>query len=189
MKGNKLLRAQYSKGLTLIEILVVLMIMGVIVAGISATLATSRQSQVTITDQNEAQKWAQRAVDAIVDGLRSFTEVQTGQANSVLATQRAKDGTLVRTAKYYVQNGRLLRDRYEAATGQTTTGEWICGNDNVQISNLSFNYYLYPQFSNTPQKINPPAGTSVQSMAASVTIAYGTYQATETSWVKFRNKH
>jgi len=174
-----------SGGMTVIEVMMSLFILGLVAAGISAMLASARQGQDVVTGQNETQKWAQRAIDAIVDTLRGFSEVQTGNRESVVIAQKTKDGVLIRIVRYYVQSGELLRDRWEASTGQNTTGERVCGN----VSNLEFHYYQHSPYSDFLIELPVPAGAQTQSLRASVTIASGKNYATETSLVKFRNKH
>ena len=171
-----------SPGMTLIEVMIVLMLLTIVVAGISAVLASARQSHETITGQNEVQKRAQYAVDTIVDSLRGCSEIQIGEADRLTAALKDKNGATIRTLTYYLQEGDLRRDRYEAATGQTVTGERICGN----VSSLGFNYYCYLLASNSLQP--PPSPIDTESFLISVTVASGKDHATETSWVKLRNK-
>jgi prepilin-type N-terminal cleavage/methylation domain-containing protein len=161
--------------MTLIELMVVLMILGLIAAGISTLLASSWQSEADIQGQNEAQKWAQRGADAVVDGLRAASGVQTGLTDSVTAT--FADGS---TVTYYLQSAELRRDHYNASSGQTTTGEVICRN----VSGLAFAYYTCVAGSWVPAA----AASLAQSLRVSVTIASGKDRATQTSLVKFRNR-
>jgi type II secretory pathway pseudopilin PulG len=168
---------------TLIEILVAVMVLGLVAAGISRMLASSWQSQETLTSQNEMQKRAQRAVDAMIDSLRGYSEIQLGEPARVTAALRDKHGVLLRTITYYLQEGELLRDRYESSSGETITGEIICGD----VSSLMFDYYRYIPVSNSWE--SPPLDlTDTESVKVSVTIASGKNHATETSWVKFRNR-
>jgi len=175
--------------MTLIEILVVILIMGVVAAGISATLATSRQSQVTIADQNEAQKWAQRAMDAVVDSMRGFSKVSSGQPNWVTVEQwkwNADHTQIIHTATatYYLQDEKL----WQSVTDQAANGALLCGSNSLRISNLSFQYYEHASdYSPTLTVTGNPA--NAESLFISITVNLGNYQATETSWVKFRNKH
>ncbi|NIM05342.1 MAG: prepilin-type N-terminal cleavage/methylation domain-containing protein [Armatimonadetes bacterium] len=186
MSRTYLVERKYSShraGVTLVELLVVLAVMGLVAAGISSILVTTWKSHDTIIGQNEMQKWAQRTVDAVVDDLRGYSEIQAGDATQVTAVLKDEDEAVVRTTTFYLQGDELLRDCYESSTGQTITGECICGD----VSALTFDYYQYLPASNSWQ--SPPLDLAdTESLRVSVTIASGNNQATETSWVKFRNK-
>ena len=172
--------------MTLAEVLVAMVILSLVVAGISATLAISWRNQETLQSQNEMQKRAQQAMDAIVDGMRRFSVVQTGQASSVTLAQLNKDGNTLRTLRCYLQNGQVKRDRYEVATGQTVTGEVLCRS----VSALSFTYCRL-HFVNYLPKIEPillsESIQDTQSLRVSVTLTSGKQHASETSLVKLRN--
>jgi hypothetical protein len=156
-----------------------MVVLGLVAAGISRLLASSWESELTITDQNEAQKWAQRAADTVIDSLRGSSGVMTGDATSVKAGFSA-GGSTTHSLTYYLTNGELRRVRRNEVTGQADPSEVVCRN----VSGLAFSYYL--RSGNT---WGPAASPSLaQSLRVSVTVGSGKGQATETSLVQFRNK-
>jgi len=162
------------RGLTLIELLVVLVVLLLVTASISRLLASAWDSQQAITGQNESQKRAQRAVDTVVDSLRGASAVQSGDGARIAAVFPSGNVTT-----YYLSLHEIRRDRYDHASGQTTTGETIC-ND---VSNLNFGYHRRTGNLWVPA----PSPALSESVLVSVTVTLGQDHATETSLVWFRN--
>jgi len=163
------------RGMTLVELLVVLLVLLLVAAGISRLLASAWDSQQAISGQNECQKRAQRAVDTVVDSLRGASGVQSGDGARITATLPSGN-----TMSYYLHLQELRRDRYDNASGQTTVGEIICDH----VSNLSFGYY-HRAGNLWVLAASPTLG---QSVLVSVTVALEQDHATETSLVRFRNQ-
>jgi len=173
--GRRRYQRPGSRGLTLIEVLITLVILLLVAAGISRLLASSWESQLSITGQNEAQKWAQRAVDTVVDSLRGASSVTAGEPARVTASF-TNDNTIT----YYLHQGELRRDRYDHTTGQTTSGEVVCRG----VSGLTLRYYVRAGDS----LVEAASPLLAQSLRVSATVRSGKGQATETSLVRFRNK-
>ncbi len=162
-------------GVTLVEMLVVIIIISLVVAGVSRMMSSSWASRGATEDQNNVQKEAAAATDTIVDHLRGASEVLTGTAAEL--TARFADGSTVR---YYRVGSQVRRDRYNGTTGVTTTGEVICRvADALQLS--------YARRYNNVLVVAAPA--AAESVVVSVRTAEEGYQATETSVVRLRNKY
>lgn len=189
-----------SSGMTLIEIMIALLILTIIGIGISAALLNSWNSERTISDQNEAQKRSQYAVDRIVDDLRGATEITTAGPTSVTAAfKKIENPTAVlqRTVNYQLQGSDLICTRYDALSGVTTT-ETVCR----EITNLEFTPSRVHYYGGQPvvEAINGSETLQdVESLRIDLTVgitwntgaspgAQYNCSATQTSWVKFRNK-
>ena len=166
--------ARRRRGITFVELMVVVMIMGLIAAGISRVLTSSWQSEAAIRGQNLVQKAAQQAADEVMDGLRGASEIVSGGATEVVAAFPNEN-----TVRYYLDGGALKCDRYTKSTNTTTT-ETICD----RVSALSFAYFVRVGSGLAP------ASTAVlaQAVRVSVTVSSGLDRATESSLVKLRNK-
>jgi prepilin-type N-terminal cleavage/methylation domain-containing protein len=162
-------------GVTLVELLVVLLIVSLIAAGAAQLLAASWQSQDTVTGQNEVQKRAQEATDRVVDKLRGAAGVQFGDPSQV--TCSFADGS---TLTYYLEGGELRRDAYDAATGGTVVGDVVCRG----VTHLAFGYYRRDGIA----WVEAASASLADSLLVSVTASEWKYEATQTSLVKFRNK-
>lgn len=175
LRGPGLGRLGSRAGLTLIEVLVSTLILLLLLAGTAQLLSGSWQSQQTVTGQNEVQKRAQQAADAVVDRLRGAAGVQYGEPSRVTCFF-ANDNTVT----YYLADGELRRDTYDAGTGMTVLGDVICR----EVTALSFGYYrragsVWAQAA---------SASLAESLMVSVTVSEEKYQATQTSLVKLRNK-
>jgi Tfp pilus assembly protein FimT len=164
-----------SAGLSLMEMLVVLLVVMLVAAGAYQSLASAWDSQQTITGQNEAQRRAQRATDSIVDRIRGAVGVQYGDGDQV--TCLFGDGS---TLAFYRVGSELRRDRYDGSTGSTYTGEVVCRD----VVSLSFSYYSRSD----NVLIDAPLASLAESLEVSVRVSEWKYGATQTSIVKFRNK-
>ena len=162
-------------GVTLVELLVVLLIVSLVVAGAAQLLGASWDSQQTVTGQNEVQRRAQQATDTVVDSLRGAAGVQFGEPSRV--TCFFADG---RTLTYYLEDGELRRDSYDAATGATVVGDVVCRD----VTDLAFGYYRRDGIA----WVEAVSASLADSLLVSVTPSEWKYEATQTSLVKFRNK-
>jgi len=162
-------------GMTLVELMVVLIIMLLVTGAISRLLARAGESQDTIMGQNLMQKYAQQAADAVADRLRGASEITTGSDTDVTAAFGSGD-----TVRYYLQDARLKRDVYSHASGQTASGEVVCRD----VLALDFDYFVRSGSSWAPAATAAVA----DSLKLSVTVRSDKYSATETSAVRLRNK-
>jgi prepilin-type N-terminal cleavage/methylation domain-containing protein len=162
-------------GVTLVELLVVLLIVSLVAAGAAQLLAASWNSQETVTGQNEVQRRAQQATDTVVDSLRGAAGVQFGDPSQV--TCFFADGS---TLTHYLADGELRRDSYDAATGVTTVGDVVCRD----VTGLAFGYYRREGIA----WVEAVSASLADSLLVSVTASEWKYEATQTSLVKFRNK-
>ena len=216
----------YRAGLTLIEVLVALLILGIIAAGISKVMAGSWQSKQTVDLQNEAQNRAQLAIDEIVDGIlsdlsgthpgdpsdygmRGCAGIESGDRHSVTVLFNNSNGAKTHSVTF------RLSTASEVINGETLTGRELIrerqdvGSSAVKevlyhdVENLEFTYgrveFPEPSYAPVVQEYQTIAGieSTIKSFRASITIDIiwnpgaaqeEHYRATETSWVKFRNK-
>ncbi len=162
-------------GVTLVEILVALLIVSLVAVGAAQLLGASWDSQQTVTGQNEVQRRAQEATDEVVDKLRGAAGVQFGEPSR--ATCFFTDGS---TRTYYLEDGELRRDVYNAGTGGTVVGDVVCRD----VTDLAFRYYR--RYGVT--WVEAASASLAESLSVSVTVSEWKYEATQTSLVKFRNK-
>jgi hypothetical protein len=158
-----------------VEVLVASLVLLLLLAGGAQLLAGSWQSQETVTGQNEVQKRAQQAADAVIDPLRGAAGVQYGEPSRVTCFF-ANDNTTT----YYLADGELRRDTYDAGTGTTVLGYVVCRD----VTDLSFGYYRRAG----SVWAEAASASLAESLLVSVTVSEEKYQATQTSLVKFRNK-
>lgn len=162
-------------GVTLVELFVVLLIVTLVAVGAAQLLSASWDSQQTVTGQNEVQRRAQQATDAVVDSLRGAAGVQFGEPSQVTCFF-ADESTLT----YYLEEGELRRDSYDAATGGSVVGDVVCRD----VTDLAFGYYRRDGIAWVPAV----SASLADSVLVSVTASEWKYEATQTSLVKFRNK-
>lgn len=176
MCGLRRLSRPASAGMTLIELLVVLLILAVVTAAVTAILANAWQSERTIVHQTDAQKSAQAAVNAIVDGLlgnqsglpgqpyeyglRGCTELQPGGAGTQSVTVVFRDdlGAITHTLTYRLSHpGEVLPQGGAPLTGRELVYvRQVAGSPAVMdvvcrdVSALQFSYgrlvFLAPTF-------------------------------------------
>ncbi len=163
-------------GMTLIEVLTALMMLSLVAIAISVLLLSARQSHDTIRSQNLTQKAAQRAADTMMDGLRAAQEITAGDDTLVCASFKNGD-----TVSYYLEAGRLKRDRHVAATGQTVIGEVVCDH----VAQLTLKYFALDTATGEWHETTPAVA---QSVAVSLRVADEGEGTTETSMVRLRNK-
>jgi Tfp pilus assembly protein FimT len=162
-------------GVTLVELFIVLLIVSLVAAGAAQLLGASWDSQQTVTGQNEVQRRAQLATDTVVDSLRGAAGVQFGEPSQ--ATCFFADGN---TLTYYLADGELRRDTYDAATGGSVVGDVVCRD----VTHLAFGYYRREGIA----WVEAVSASLSESLLVSVTASEWKYEATQTSLVKFRNK-
>jgi prepilin-type N-terminal cleavage/methylation domain-containing protein len=162
-------------GVTLIELFVVLLIVSLVAVGAAQLLGASWDSQQTVTGQNEVQRRAQEATDEVVDELRGAAGVQFGEPSRV--TCFFTDGS---TLTYYLQDGELRMDAYDAGTGGTVVGDVVCRD----VTSLAFSYYRRDGIT----WVEAASASLAESLLVSLTASEWKFEATQTSLVKFRNK-
>jgi prepilin-type N-terminal cleavage/methylation domain-containing protein len=173
MRG--LVRQSSRRGVTLIELMVVLVIMMLVAGGISRILVRSWASEEVTNDQNVAERTAQQAVDAIVDRLRAGSAVAAGDAGQVTIVYGNNN-----TVSFFRQGNALRRTSYIHDTGQTTT-------ETVVPDFLAGLTFQYQQRDGAGWK-DADAASLADCVVVSATATSGRCQAAEISVVKLRNK-
>ncbi len=161
--------------MTLIEVMTALLIMLLVAGAISRLLVRSWADEQVVNGQNQAQKTAQLAIDAVVDRIRAAASVASGYDDEITVAFGNGD-----TLTYRLQDGALQRSRYVDATGETTT-------DAVMPEFLTGLTFEYRQRNGAGWEV-AALPSAADWVVVSVTAGVGKEQATETSIVKLRNK-
>jgi len=176
-------RARRDAGMTLIEVLVAMTLMGVVGAVVSAGVLSAMQDQRRQTSRLEGLTTSQRALERVAKDVRAANPLVAADANSI--TVLVYRGGACQQRRYYVDATQRLVQEIAKYTASTTcrsrTGVPGAATTNVLTKNVA-NPVATPVFGY--QRIDPaqaalvavptPAAASVVSLVDKVTISLRT---------------
>ena len=162
-----------AAGITLTELMIVMLIMLLLAGGISRLLVSAYDSEAAIRGQNATQRLAQRAADTVVDSTRAATEITSGDATRLGVAFRNGD-----RMAYYLDDRQLKCDTTYG--GVTRTGQVISD----QVCSVNFTYYV----PNGGDWVATDTPTTARAVRLSVCVSDGKDRATQSSSVKLRNR-
>ena len=136
---------QNKKGLSLIEMMVVVVILGVIVLALVTFFTGGTKSWVAGQSQLKAQREARQAIDRMVREIREGNEIKSN-SDSYSVTVYIPPFPLEGIAEYYV---------FYALSGTTMQRDGNPLIDNVQINGES----IFKYYNNDGTEVNPPDST------------------------------
>jgi len=136
---------QNQKGLSLIEMMVVVVILGVIVLALVTFFTGGTKSWVAGQSQLKAQREARQAIDQMVREIREGNEIKSN-SDSYSVTVYIPPFPLEGIAEYYV---------FYALSGTTLQRDGNPLIDNVQINGES----IFKYYNNDGTEVNPPDST------------------------------
>jgi prepilin-type N-terminal cleavage/methylation domain-containing protein len=172
-------RVKHDSGMTLIELLVTMMIMGVIGSVVTAGVVSAMQDQRRAQSRLDAISSTQRALERITKDLRAADPLTAADARSVIAL--VYHGTSCQQRRYYVNASNQLVQEVAKYAASTTcanrTGAVGAAKSHVLVTTIA-NTSGQPVFAY--QRIDPaqdalitvatPVTATVVSLVDSVTI-------------------
>jgi prepilin-type N-terminal cleavage/methylation domain-containing protein len=186
-------------GVTLVELLVSIILLGIVGAISSAAIITATRTQQATTGLVEARTEAARVVERVSRDLRAANPLRVAEATSV-TVDTLRGGTCERRRYYVGADARMMLDvsRFASGTacnvvganpGSVTTSSIA---DDVTGSNPMFTYFRWNSTTGARVQVASPVAAAdlrrVDGVVISVTVpAPGRTPVTVTSQVDLRN--
>lgn len=162
-----------SRGMTLIEMMVVTLIGVLLGTGVWTLLRSTYDSQYLILNQNQANTKCRTALDAMLETLRGATALTTAQSGEVICTHPS--GTI----RFWRSNGKLLKTVNSIPADGSTVSDGITG---------MYIIYFTKSGGSWTSSSNPSVPSNVGAVEVNMTSSVNGYSRSMKGTVEIRQK-